>query len=262
VKFTGELTMNTKLITAMAGMIIAAAIHAGTDARSIMQKVMNNDKTADSQFTATMKLLEKSGTSRQSTYSFWRKKSGSKTMSMIKFSAPARDKNIGLLIQGDARDTLQYLYLPKLNEVKRISGSGKGNAFMGSDFSYEDLEPKKLDDYSYTMEKDNAVFKGRPCYQIASTPKSGTKSAYSKTQMWVDKEKHVIHKTVFYKGGRPVKVLYNKNYAAIKGVMTARTIEMISLGSGHRTIMQMSNINHNSGVKDSYFTQRYLKRKG
>lgn len=79
-------------------------------------------------------------------------------------------------------DDDQWLYLPTVRRVKRISSSNKSSSFMGSEFSYEDLGSQEIEKYDFKWLKDfnKKDFKG---WLLERIPK--TKSGYTKMLMKV-----------------------------------------------------------------------------
>ena len=113
------------------------------------------------------------------------------------FKAPADVKNTSFLNYSydDDRDDDQWLYLPALKKVKRISGGSKEDYFMGSDFTYEDMEKRSPNKDSHKLLKTETL-NGEVCYVIESTPKE--EGQYSKRVAWVIKDKWIPLKIEFY----------------------------------------------------------------
>lgn len=83
-------------------------------------------------------------------------------------------------------DDDQWLYLPSLKRVKRIASQNKSGAFMGSEFSYEDLGSQEVEEFKYKFLEDT-TYEKRPCWKLERIPVS-TRSGYSKEITWMDKE--------------------------------------------------------------------------
>lgn len=80
----------------------------------------------------------------------------------------------------------QWLYLPALKRVKRISSQNKSGPFMGSEFAYEDLSSQEVAKYTYKYLRDEAV-DGKDCFVIERYPEY-EHSGYTRQVVWVDKE--------------------------------------------------------------------------
>ena len=94
----------------------------------------------------------------------------------------------------DADD--QWLYLPALKRVKRISSKNKSGPFMGSEFAFEDLSSREVEKYSYLYIKDEPV-NGEGAFVIEVRPKYKY-SGYTRSVVWISKEKYQPLKIVYY----------------------------------------------------------------
>jgi outer membrane lipoprotein-sorting protein len=120
---------------------------------------------------------------------------GDKTL--IIFREPKKVRGTALLTHAHGeREDDQWLYLPKLGRVKRISGSSKAGSFLGSEFAYEDLAPQEVDDYSYKYLRDENLV-GQDMFVVERTPKSAD-SGYTRQIVWVDKKEYRIFQADFY----------------------------------------------------------------
>jgi len=106
---------------------------------------------------------------------------------VITFLWPADVKGTRMLTHTHKkRDDDQWLYLPSLKRVKRISSRNQSGSFMGSEFAYEDLGSQEVEKYKHKWLQD-VTLDGRECWLMERIPLSST-SGYSKQIMWVDKE--------------------------------------------------------------------------
>ena len=90
----------------------------------------------------------------------------------------------------------QWLYLPALKRVKRISSKNKSGPFMGSEFSYEDISSQEVEKYTYKYIKDETI-NGIDCFVIERYP-AYKHSGYTRQQAWVNKQQYRPEKIVFY----------------------------------------------------------------
>ena len=136
---------------------------------------------------------------------------------------------------------------------------------MGSDFSYEDIEQNDLNDYEYTLLREEVV-DGVACFVIQSNPVNDEvkkETAYSKTEVWIRKDNFVSIKLNFYnKKGDIIKMMNSSDIRPVDGTdkWRAYLIEMQNVKTGHRTILKYEERRLNKGVDDKFFTQRYLER--
>lgn len=111
-------------------------------------------------------------------------------------------------------DDDQWLYLPAMGVVKRITAGNKSGSFMGSEFSYEDLASSEIEKYTYKFVQDT-VLDGRKCWQYERTPVD-PKSGYSRQVVWTDQEYlQPVRIEYFDRKGELLKTASMKNFAKL-----------------------------------------------
>jgi len=154
----------------------------------------------------------------------------------------------------------QWLYLPSLKRVKRISSRNKSGPFMGSEFSFEDLSSFEIDKYNYHYLGDELV-SGMDSFKVEQYPKDEN-SGYSKRIVWVDKQEYRIVKVEFY--DRKKSLLKTLSYNDFKLYFDkhwrADTSTMINHQNGKSTELKWNNYVFKTGLNDSDFSKNSLKR--
>jgi outer membrane lipoprotein-sorting protein len=236
------------------------------NAIEIMKRNDAQTDSRDSMGEFTMKLINKKGKVRSRTviqYSMTDDKGLEK--SIIKFTAPANVKGVGLLTVEEMDQDNQWLYLPATKRVRRISSNQKSDSFMGSDFTYEDIERNDLDDYTYNLVGEE-IISGTDCYIIESraiNEKILNETVYGYTKMWVSKDHFLQIQVNFYnKKNELIKVMRNSEISQLANTEKWRAYHIImeNIKSGHQTELIFKEMQINQGVEESYFTQRYLKK--
>lgn len=227
--------------------------------REIMKKVDNRYTGDDQVGDMTMTLIKSSGRKRVRKVRVWQKDYGENNKSLMRFLLPADVRGTGFLVwEHKEKDDDQWLYLPALKKVRRISTREKEKSFMGTDFSYEDLGSHNLDDYNYTL-LGSEIYDGEGCYVVESVPKPGKEKSYDKTTSWIRKDIFLAIKIDFYdKKGNFLKSLHTADIEKIDGIWTIRRMEMENAEKKHRTILEFTNVRYNTGLKDNIFTERNL----
>ncbi len=181
--------------------------------------------------------------------------------SLIRFQHPADVKGTGFLMweySGD-KDDDQWLYLPALGKVKRIAARDKGENFMGSDFTYEDIGGRDLDDDHFTLLGEE-ILNDNDCFKIDAVPVEG-ESSYHRRISWIDKRKWLALKVEFYdKKNRLMKIMTLDELRKDGPYWSVLKMRMENVQTGHKTIMVMSDIKYDAGIRDDYFTERFLMR--
>jgi len=158
-------------------------------------------------------------------------------------------------------DDDQWLYLPALKRVKRISSNNKSGSFMGSEFTYEDVASEELEKYTYLWLRDEDL-DGRPCFVVERRPVDTRNSGYSRQVSWIDQEEYRTWKTEFYdRKDTHLKTLTLSGYQRhLERYWRAGTMNMVNHQSGKSTELTLSNYVFQVGLTDRDFTQTSLKR--
>jgi outer membrane lipoprotein-sorting protein len=160
-----------------------------------------------------------------------------------------------------AGDDDQWLYLPALKRVKRISSRNKSGSFMGSEFAYEDIAIQEVEKYSYRWLRDEAL-DGRECFVIERYPVDTQNSGYTRQVVWVDKDEYRDWRIEFYDRKESLlKTLTISGYRQyLDRFWRADEMNMVNHQSGKSTQLLFSDYEFGFGLADSDFTQNALKR--
>lgn len=157
----------------------------------------------------------------------------------------------------------QWLYLPALKRVKRISSSNKSGPFVGSEFAYEDLVSFEVDKYSYKWLRDEPcpTDPALTCSVNESYPEYEN-SGYTRRVSWTDLEAYRIQKVEFYdRKDALLKTLTNAGYQQYLGQFwRPSTQEMVNHQTGKSTTLTFSDWVFQEGVDDAYFNPQRLSR--
>jgi outer membrane lipoprotein-sorting protein len=154
----------------------------------------------------------------------------------------------------------QWLYLPALKRVKRISSSNKSGPFMGSEFAYEDLSSFEIEKYSYKYLRDDVV-DGTKVFVVESTPLY-QHSGYSRLETYIDQEEYRQLKIEYYdRNNQLLKTLTNSNWKQYLGkYWRAHKMVMENHQTGKSTELVWTNYEFQTGVDENDFNQNALKR--
>ncbi|MBN4076925.1 outer membrane lipoprotein-sorting protein [Mariprofundus ferrooxydans] len=234
---------------------------------SIMQAVDNREDGDDLRQQMTQTLVDRNGNQRQRHMVAFRKDFGKDSKLITFFTAPANIRDTALLTfdydDPDADDD-QWLYLPALKKVRRISSSDRGDYFMGTDFTFEDMkQTPELDDYHWTLLGSEQV-DGHDCWKVEGKPATEDimrELGYSKMIQYIRKDNDFSIRSDYWdQAGRELKHLHVINMEKTQGIWSALKIEMTNVQSQHKTILGLAEQQYNTGLKDRLFTQRTLKR--
>lgn len=155
----------------------------------------------------------------------------------------------------------QWMYLPALNRVRRISASNMTQSFMGSEFTYEDLLSDEVSRYDYQWLRDEGCG-DLTCAVIDRRPKY-SESAYSSQRVWIDLSEYRLMKVDYFgKDGSHIKTLQLLNYRAYLGLFwRAHRAEMNNHQTSKATTLDFSTFEFNTGLTERDFEPRVLTRR-
>ena len=158
----------------------------------------------------------------------------------------------------DADD--QWLYLPAIKRVKRISSKNKSGPFMGSEFAFEDLGSQEVEKYTYKYLRDEACGHDMQCTVSERYPEYGN-SGYTRQITWIDKDEYRPIKIEFYdRKDALLKTLDFSGYNEYNGYWRADKFVMQNHLTGKKTILNWSNYEIGVGLNENDFSQNALKR--
>jgi hypothetical protein len=177
------------------------------------------------------------------------------------FLGPDEVKNTAFLSveRKGGRDD-QYLWLPGQSRLRRVSASQRGGSFMGSDFSYRDLERRSVDDEEHKILREESIG-GHPCWVIESVPKPGVDDEYGRVETWVRKDNEFPIRTKLYdKSGQHAKTLFVREIGRIGSSLYSKSARMVDLGKRHSTYLLVEELETKADLSDEIFTPAYLGR--
>ncbi len=184
---------------------------------------------------------------------------GDKTL--IIFDSPRDIAGTAFLTYSHAtRPDEQWMYLPALKRVKRISSSNKSGPFLGSEFSYEDISSQEVDKYRYKYLRDE-VLDGREAFVSEYYP-NYKHSGYTRQVVWTDKERYRPLRIDFYdRKNTLLKTLTYKNYTQYLGKYWRPSgLEMVNHQTGKSTTLDWDGYRFQTGLGPRDFDRNSLKR--
>ena len=210
-----------------------------------------------------MKLINKDGQERVREMTMLRKnmgEAGGEQKYFMYFFQPSDVKDMTFMINKyPAKDDDRWMFIPAINMVKRIAAQDKRSSFVGSDFTYEDVSGRDIEDDTHVVEREEKVG-DRDCYVVKSTPK-GADSDFGYKFTWVDKANFLPLKEEQYdrKGAR-YKQFSADEIAEVNGIPTVVKRTMKNLQTGHRTEVAYLKTGYGLGIEDSLFSERFLRQ--
>ncbi|MDH3359459.1 MAG: outer membrane lipoprotein-sorting protein [Desulfobulbaceae bacterium] len=220
-----------------------AAYYAGNDGRS----------------NVTMTITDSQKRTRNNEFAILRRDSadGGDQQFYVYFERPSDIRKMAFMVHKHIdRDDDRWLYLPSLDLVKRIAASDKRTSFVGSNFFYEDVSGRGLDeDVHELIETTDSQ------YVVKNTPKDLASVEFSSYTVRIDRKTFMpVYAEYLDKNGvkyREVEALTIEN---IDGHPTVTKSRVRDLASGGETVSEFKDIKYDIGLKEDIFTERYLRR--
>lgn len=243
---------------------------ASLSAEEVMKKV-DDRYTGDTNYSeAVLTLIDKKDRKRIRNLTMFGQTKEDVEKAVIFFMTPADVKGTAYMSfdwEDETKEDDSWLYLPALQKIKRIASTDESGSFMGSDFSYTDINGVDFEDFTYTMEKESDVVNGHDCWVIVSTPKNEDvvkKTGYTKIKNWVRKDIFVSIKGILHvKRGKRIKYFTVSDIEEIDGIWTETTLQMITTRNNkkeHSSVITFSNVQYNKGVNEDIFTTQAMQR--
>lgn len=184
---------------------------------------------------------------------------GDKSLSI--FDEPADVKGTAMLTfsHGLEPDD-QWLYLPALKKVKRISSRNKSGPFMGSTFAFEDLSSQEIEKYSYKLLREEACGEWQ-CYVIERKPEY-KHSGYTRQITWLEQEAYRMVKVDYYDRKKALlKTLVASDFNQYLGhYWRPGKMDMVNHLTGKSTLLEWTGYQFQTGMTDKDFRSQSLKR--
>lgn len=149
-----------------------------------------------------------------------------------------------------------YMYSPEFKKVRKVAAHNQKQGMMGSDFGPKDMQDAKLSN-SYTAE-----IKGKSGNEttLTLTPKDSD-SPWASVEIVIDKTKGGVTKLRYFDGsGKLIRVQTRESWKKVNGVRMPTKITMENKKNGNKTVIELNDIEVNTGIKDSVFSRKTLLR--
>lgn len=233
----------------------AFAIPFEQDAKDIVEKADKKRLGNTSQSTLSLSVIRPNW-QREMDLKVWTK--GNNNL-IILITKPARDKGTAFL----KRDNEFWNWVPRIERNVKLPPSAMAQAWMGSDFSNDDLVKMSslADDYKHRLlveEKTN----GRAAYKIEMTPKEETAVVWGKIITWVDKAESLFLKTEYYdEDGELINTVTGSDIKTMGGRTVTARLEIQPAGKdGHKTVLAYRTLAFDKPIADNFFTLQNLKK--
>jgi hypothetical protein len=231
------------------------------DARKIMEDVYRQDTSRNTSMRAHFEVFDKEGHVKRKEFTYQRVGSPGSSKTLVIFSGPAEIRGVALLsINQRGVTDRQYIYIPATQRVRSVVARERSARFIGTDFSFEDIAERMLDDFTYRFLGDAETIEGHKTYKVEATPIDPARSQYKYLYYWVAQDVPVIlHAEMYDAQGKVLRVLHASGLRQVSGIWGARHIEMRSVQDGTRTVLNIREVKFNTNVNEKLFTPQGLE---
>lgn len=238
----------------------AARLRAADNARDIVAEAQKRTDAKSQRYEGMLQVFDSKGAISDKRWTFERLGAHGQSKAVLRFTAPAEVKGVALLIVNHPdRASDQWMWTPAIERDRRIALQDRSTRFFGTDFSFEDLEERDVDQYDYALLGDEAV-DGAAAWKIQSTPKQSKTSQYSKSVVWIRKDNYAAARVESYVRDQAVRRLNYSDIRNVQGIWTARQLEMFDLRRGSRTRLTLDKLEYNVPLKEDDFTLQAIRR--
>ncbi len=250
------------LCAAIASLATAPAFGAPPDARKIMDDVYRQDSSRSTLMRASFEVFDKQGQRTKKEFTYRRIGSPGDSKTLVVFTAPEEIRGVALLsINRRGVSNRQYMYIPATERVRPVAPQERSARFIGTDFTFEDIEERVLDDFTYRLLSDSETIDGHKTWKIEATPTDLSRSQYKYIYYWVAQDVPVIlHAEMYDAQGREVRVLHASQIKRVSGITGARRTEMSSVLTGTKTVLVIDDVKFNTNLDEKLFTPEGLEQ--
>jgi outer membrane lipoprotein-sorting protein len=240
--------------------LFAVFARAADNARQIVDEAQKRTDAKSQRYEGLLQVFDAKGKISDKRWMFERLGSHGDSKAVLRFTAPAEVKGVALLVVNHPdRASDQWMWTPAIERDRRIALQDRSTRFFGTDFSFEDLEERDVNQYEYSLAGEEPI-DGAACWKIVSTPKEAKSSQYTRSIVWIRKDNYAFARIENYIKEQPVRRLSYSDIQSVQGIWTARQLEMADLRRGSRTKLTLDKLEYNVPLKDENFTLQALRR--
>jgi outer membrane lipoprotein-sorting protein len=243
-----------------ASIALSVTLGAADTARDIVRESQRRAEAKSQRYEGLLQVFDKKGRITDKRWTFERLGSFGQSKAVLRFTVPPEVKGVALLVVNHPdRASDQWMWTPAIERERRIALQDRSTRFFGTDFSFEDLEERDVDQYDYSLAGEEVV-DGAACWKIESTPKQSKSSQYTKAIVWIRKDNYALARIENFIKSEVVRRLQYSDIRNVQGIWTARQLEMSDLRVGSRTRLTLDRLEYNVNLNDADFTLLAIRR--
>jgi hypothetical protein len=250
----------TSVFTVVAVLALVPRFAPAQDARQIMMEVQNRTRSRTEYYEGSLEVINSSQKISRKRWQYDRLGTYGNSRSALHFVAPPEVKGVSLLvINHPDRASDQWMWIPAQERDRRIALQDRSTRFFGTDFSFEDLEERDVDQYEYKLAGDDTV-EDAPCWKIESRPTDSKISQYTSSLLWVRKDRFFLVRTDNFNKDHLIRQITYRDVDSIDGIWTARTVVVFDRTRNSQTVLTLDKVKYNLPMRDSDFNRENLSK--
>jgi len=228
------------------------------DPRQIVRESERRTRSGSEVYEGNLQVIDARRKIAEKRWQYKRTGSFGESKSVLRFTAPPEVKGVALLVVNHPdRASDQWMWTPAIGRDRRIALQDRSTRFFGTDFSFEDLEERDVNQYDYTLVGEDTIG-GVRAWRIESRPRK--RSQYTRSLVWIRQDNYVPARVENFIGDRLVRRLEYRRVENIQGIWTARELDMEDLRRNSRTILRLEQVRYNVPLQADEFTVQALRR--
>jgi len=237
-----------------------AVVDAADDPRQIVLESQKRTDVKSQRYEGLLQVFDAKGKVSDKRWTLERIGAHGDSKMVLRFTAPAEVKGVALLVVNHPdRASDQWMWTPGVERDRRIALQDRSTRFFGTDFSFEDMEERDVNQYDYVLSGEESI-DGAACWKISSTPRESKSSQYTRSIVWVRQDNYAFARIENYVKDQVVRRLNYTNIQNVQGIWTAKQLEMTDVRRGSRTRLTLDKLEYNVPLKDEDFTLQAIRR--
>jgi len=240
--------------------LVASSAAAADDARQIVEESQRRTHASSERYEGILEVISNNAKVSKKSWEYTRLGSFGNSKAIIRFTAPAEVKGVALLVLNHSdRSSDQWMWTPAISRDRRIALQDRSTRFFGTDFSFEDLEERDVNQYDYQLTGEDAI-DGALCWRIEARPKQIKTSQYTFSRIWTRKDNYIPVQYENFVKDQLARRLHESDLQNMQNIWTPRRLEMTDVRRNSRTILRIEKLEYNVPMKDDDFTVQALRR--
>jgi hypothetical protein len=230
------------------------------DPRQLVAESQLRNRSKSQRYEGTLEVVNAKNRVTTKQWEFVRLGAFGDSKATLRFTEPPEVKGVALLIHNHPdRASDQWMWRPQIGRDQRVALQDRSARFFGTDFSFEDLEERDVDQFDYKLAGSDTI-DGAACWKLESRPKQTKSSQYTNSLIWIRKDNYVVAEVeAYHKNGLARRIQY-RDIQNVQGHWTARRLEVLDAKTNSRTILKLEKLQYDVPLSEADFTLQALRR--